>query len=202
MSYTRVCACGDTREVQYVPTKDTKCAKCSRIANGRAMSKLNFKNDKVRYSARCLFCGDIRHDLLTPRKGNFCGICTPKVGRKKDLIWYFDMKEWNMKVKIPTPRHFRICKVCGDIKEVKSKQSAGMGLCPKHKLTSKSRKQYDTTNRPKKTIEKAIKANREHREYVESEVKEIPKQSMSDADMTALWLANNKVTVIERSQYA
>jgi len=214
ITYIRVCdECGDEKKVANTKEANSKlCKKCSAKRLGKLMSEKNRKYPDgyvKRYTVTCPTCGKTREVTRNPKyaKTNNCLACTQILS---------GLKRRGKKRKSPKPkenkmRYFRFCPECdGDeaIKQVASKANAGMKLCKKHSQLANAKnrigkkpKSYDMTNRnkkrvPKEAIEKQIAINRKHKKLVEQEKKTIPEAKLSDEEMIANFLKNNKPSVI------
>ncbi len=220
--FKRICVdCGDTKEVDNErDSRAERCKPCSakHVAKGRIGTV-----SKVPKKVYWYFCGSCNMVQVkrTKQGGRFCITCNRKQPRRKNRLpeIYFDME--TMKMKIPM-RHVRICPHCpsdNNTKVVQVARLAGIKPCAKHKyvdnpeaLALKEAKRQATrkANKPKHkkiykksekkvskhAIEKQIELNRQHKE----KVKEVPKkirQTKTDDEMMAEFLANNTVTTIE-----
>ena len=198
--YLRTCTCGDKKWVNYVPTKDTQCRHCSAKANGYAMSKNNIKDKENHtiYEHICSDCGKIRWLKSNPetRKTTLCGDCSRSATGKA-----------NAKIK---PKLFvRKCIIegCDDIQMVASKLNATGKMCKscRSKLPKKKKTTYPKNRKSKKgpvsqqAIERARKINAEHREDLAEAAKviSVPKQKLTDKEMTELFLETNTPSVVD-----
>ena len=215
--YLRVCHCGDSKWVGYMPTIDTECQKCASSRLGKIMAKNNIKpeSEKVRYEHICSECDSHRWLLVSPesRKTSLCGTCSTKANGKAN-------KGKERKVRVPI-RRFRICMECGDTKEVKTVSQTKAKLCRKCSnlqmdYTARSAKSVATRaktqqTKPKKsktrkvyvkkvsekTIAAEKKRNQEHKAAIQEAKKDvkIPKQKLSNEDMIAKFLEKSQPSV-------
>ena len=190
--------CGNVKEVRYKPKGNELCASCRSKISVIDVNKRWEYIPRKRYWYFCPHCSSIR-ELRATRKSSLCTNCNRTYAKKPATKGYFDLD--TLKYIIPKIRHFRVCSVCGDVKEVKSKQSAQKKFCRKCK-PSKPRKLKRTTQMSKAEIEKQRELNRKHREEVSKQNKKPKKQTLTDEEMIAKYLATHKVTVIEPTTYA
>ena len=210
--YLRVCECGDSKWVGYIPLEGQECRKCSSSKLGKAMAKNNIKpeHEKVRYAHKCTDCGETRYLAASKkyRKTSLCGTCS---SRARGLA--------NKKEEEEPVRRFRICHNCGDTKEVKTVSQAKAKLCRKCSnsqidYTARSAKSVATrakTQKPKikkprkvyakkvseQTIEAEKKRNQEHKAAIQEAKKDVkvPKQKLSNEDMIAKFLEKSQPSV-------
>jgi len=213
--YIRTCACGDVKEVGYKPKPNTKCMSCSAKVLGKNMAKSRWAKVKERktYTYFCPTCPSVRI-LNARRTSSMCGDCSRIYSKRpKPTASHFDFKDMKMTIMKPAKRYFRLCIDCGDCKQVATASAAKPNYCRKCSDKNKDRKAISAkgvatikkaTKPRKKTvkkkvskeaIEKQIQLNREHREFHENEVKEIPEQSTSNEDMIARFLKKKKPSV-------
>lgn len=135
--YTRICiSCGDVKQVQYRPNKNSMCSHCSGKHRCENAVKANTKKeeDKVRYWYFCPTCPSIRV-TNTRRKSPYCTDCSrARIGKNN--------KEINAMKRIALPRvkHLRICPYCpegNNVKQVNCNAKAGIRPCNKHRYVDK-----------------------------------------------------------------
>ena len=215
-TYVRICAsCGDSKEVGYIPKKDTLCKQCSCLMLAKKMQKINTIEDgkyKV-YSRVCSLhgCDDVRHDLKAkPQEPQLCKHCSLRVNKKRDKVQQvIDAKEV---IKLNGKYLFlRVCKTCEEGEYITSKpqRPTNCKKClleanqvkrdnapPKAKYIPKVKKKKPKVKNqpPPEAIEKIREINRVHHEAVAKRPKKIV-QTISDEDMMAKFLENNKPSV-------
>jgi len=203
-TYKRVCAeCGDIKEVTYKPKSTTLCGACrSKKLNVASIIARRWEgHTPVRYWYFCSNCPSVR-EVKVRHRSVYCADCSRRLARKPKVKGYFDLK--TLKYYLPKVRHFRVCEKCGDVKEVKTKQSAQKKLCRSCSLNKKVKgiayKTKRKTRVSKLQIEQERERNRQHREAM-AKAEKPKKPKLSDEEMIANYLKTNKVTVIEPSQY-
>lgn len=139
----RTCkTCGDKKTVHYLPTKDTECRPCMKLSQSAKMIGKNTKplDKQKRYWHFCPSCPSIRVGHIK-MKSHYCSPCKNKLPRKnKPRPIYFDME--SMMYKLPI-RYFRICKHCGDEKQVKQASLGGIKSCVKCRHIDMDSKEAD-----------------------------------------------------------
>ena len=197
-TYTRTCVqCGATKQVKYKPKGTETCNVCN-------MGKINRTNHKerrwkdhkeVRYIYFCPLCSSIRI-LKAKRKSPYCRECSKTVAKSVEERGYFNME--TMKFEKPKIRYFRCCKICGDVREVKTFQSAQKQYCKKCKITKNNHlartKPHKKKSVSKAEIERQIELNRKHKESLKEKKAVI--QTRSEEDMINEWLKKNQPSVV------
>ncbi len=221
--YIRTCVtCNNKATVLYKPKQGQECRTCMKLSQSVKMMGVNSKKheDKKRYWHFCPSCANVR-ESSTIRKTNYCGTCNSKLPkRNKPETIYFDME--SMMYKLPI-RHFRICKHCGDEKQVRQASLSGIKSCVKcrhldidQKKVEEKRKETMKKNSTKvgrkkaevkkqtrlnnKAIQKIREINKAHR-IAEKERKANKKSILvtkSDEDMINEYLSTHKVKDVTR----
>ncbi len=201
--YVRICTdCGDEKVCTSKTQADSKrCRVCATKLNAIKRTK-RVKKPKVTYEVECPECLLTRTITTSPRvrKSDMCADCSRKLSKKKRDL------EGNI------IRHFRVCKVCGNAKEVKSAKNAEVQYCKKHtpRPTGAKRKQVATYKPRTKSgkaivsqqaIEKVRQINKQHK-AIQDEIKKkpIPRAKLSNEDMVKAYLVNNTVTMLSSDE--
>jgi len=215
-TYTRVCKCGDIKEVGYKPKGNERCRKCAKKEDAKEMARIRWgKVGRIRYFYFCPTCPKVS-EVTIKRKTSWCGDCSRLYSKTKpsySLEWDYD-----------TMRYFRICKHCGDIKQVKQEDKCGLKACnecrhleidkkvanAKRKATNEAKKKANpkpkVAKKPKRAekkinpiaLAKVREVNRKHKEEeARKKTKPKVKAKLTDEQMMAKWLKGNKVTKLE-----
>lgn len=190
--------CHKGREVVRVRAENL-CAKCAGL-------------ERTTEPNLCITCGSKRSK--TSERGKECLECYKK-SRKNDTKYFRvcidcgDSKEVTREYSTKTLRcpscaakeKFRLNPMPKRVPSAKTIAKKEAAKLRAKEIASKPKKRVMPKKTPrtgsKASIARAQKINKEHREIVESEKKDIPEQKLSDEDMMKAFLKKNKPSVID-----
>ena len=150
------------------------------------------------FTVICISCLAVRSVSQDPKrsKTNLCARCSTIANAKKSSV----TRLANKKEKV----WIRVCELCGDEQEVKSKIASESRMCKScsyknRKKKPKPKRRDSSVHVSKETVEREREKNRKHKERLASEKKSkrVMKQKLSDEQLIKRFLKTNKVTVIK-----